>query len=90
MMRWIIVFLLFPFFSFAQPAVNASRDWIKKEGANILTELKGLVSIPNHASDLPNIQRNAEKIKKCLQTGVLRCNCCRSRGRHLSYMGCKK
>ncbi|MEQ9413584.1 MAG: peptidase M20, partial [Cyclobacteriaceae bacterium] len=63
-MKALYLLLLIPFFSFAQPSVKASREWIKKDGANILTELKDLISIPNHASDLPNIQRNAEKIKK--------------------------
>ncbi|MFZ1808247.1 MAG: M20/M25/M40 family metallo-hydrolase [Cyclobacteriaceae bacterium] len=63
-MRVITLLMLVSSFSFAQPSVKASRDWIEKDGANILTELKDLISIPNHASDLPNIQRNAEKIKK--------------------------
>ena len=63
-MRIIYVILFIPSFLFAQPSVKASREWIKKDGAHILAEFKDLISIPNHASDLPNIQRNAEKIKK--------------------------
>ncbi|MEQ8423711.1 MAG: hypothetical protein RIA63_03310, partial [Cyclobacteriaceae bacterium] len=63
-MRIICLLFLLPSLLFAQPSVKASRDWIKKDGAHIISELKDLVSIPNHASDLPNIQRNADKIKK--------------------------
>ena len=63
-MKAFYLLLFIPSLLFAQPSVKASREWIKKDGANILTELKDLISIPNHASDLPNIQRNAEKIKK--------------------------
>lgn len=60
----LVVFLFLNAIAFAQPAVKASRAWIAKDGANIIAELKDLISIPNHASDLPNIQRNAEMIKK--------------------------
>ena len=65
-MRTIILFscIFISTLAFTQPAVNASRAWIKKEGPGILAEFKDLLAIPNHASDLPNIQRNAEKIKK--------------------------
>lgn len=63
-MRVVFLLLLLPSLLVAQPSVKASREWIKKDGPNILAEFKDLLSIPNHASDLPNIQRNAEKIKK--------------------------
>lgn len=61
---FVVLLALLPLASIAQPSVKASRDWVKKEGPNILSEFKDLLSIPNHASDLPNIKRNAEKIKK--------------------------
>lgn len=63
-MKAVYLLLLLPSLLFAQPSVKASREWIKKDGPNILEEFKDLLSIPNHASDLPNIQRNAELIKK--------------------------
>jgi len=42
--------------------VQASRDWIRKKGHNILKDYQALLKIPNHASDLDNIQRNAEML----------------------------
>lgn len=58
-----ILFLL-PSLLFAQPSVKASREWIKKEGHNILATYSELLAIPNHASDLPNIERNAALLMK--------------------------
>jgi acetylornithine deacetylase/succinyl-diaminopimelate desuccinylase-like protein len=46
------------------PAVCASRNWVKKQGYRIMEEYKALLSIPNHASDLVNIRRNAEMLLK--------------------------
>ena len=42
------------------PAVQASRQWTQAHGAAILAEYGRMLAIPNHASDLPNITRNAE------------------------------
>lgn len=64
MTRIIIIALLFPFVLQAQNrSVQASRAWIKKEGPAILSTYAELLSIPNHASDLPNIRKNANLIK---------------------------
>ncbi len=63
-MKLLHILLLLPSLVLAQPSVQASREWIKKDGANILAEFKSLLSLPNHASDLENIQRNAEKLEK--------------------------
>ncbi len=41
-----------------QHAVAASRDWINNKGHEILQEYRALLALPNHASDLPNIERN--------------------------------
>lgn len=63
-MKKILVLLLFPLGLLAQPkAVQASRAWIKKEGPNILHTYSQLLSLPNHASDLVNIRKNADMIK---------------------------
>ncbi|MFT5196817.1 MAG: acetylornithine deacetylase/succinyl-diaminopimelate desuccinylase-like protein [Cellvibrionaceae bacterium] len=42
----------------------ASRDWIKKEGHHILEEYCDLLRLPNHAADLPNIERNCTFISQ--------------------------
>ena len=47
-----------------QQVVAASRDWIKREGHHILEEYRGLLRLPNHASDLPNIERNCDFISQ--------------------------
>ncbi|MFK7801019.1 MAG: M20/M25/M40 family metallo-hydrolase [Anaerolineae bacterium] len=47
-----------------QKIVAASRDWIKKEGHHILKEYCDLLKLPNHAADLPNIERNCEFISQ--------------------------
>ena len=47
-----------------QQVVAASREWIKREGHNILQEYADLLRLPNHASDLPNIERNCEFISQ--------------------------
>jgi acetylornithine deacetylase/succinyl-diaminopimelate desuccinylase-like protein len=44
--------------------VRVSRDWQAKEGHNILREYRDLLSIPNIATDLPNIKRNGELLVK--------------------------
>jgi acetylornithine deacetylase/succinyl-diaminopimelate desuccinylase-like protein len=49
-----------PTLMYSNPAVQACRQWIKKEGHHILNEYNTLLSIPNHASDLNNMKRNAE------------------------------
>ncbi len=62
-MNKILILLLLPFASLGQnKSVQASRNWIKQEGPAILSTYSELLSIPNHASDLPNIRKNANMI----------------------------
>ena len=63
-MRLIILLLLFvPLLSFSQPAsVAAAKDWVRKNGHQVLSTYAELLSIPNHASDSVNIRRNAALI----------------------------
>ncbi len=56
--------LVLPMLNFAQPAIEASRSWISKEGPHILSEYAELLSIPNHASDSVNIHKNARLIEQ--------------------------
>src|SRR5690349_1847234 len=45
-----------------QTPVQASRAWVKKEGANILYVYSVLLGLPNNASDDVNIRKNASMI----------------------------
>jgi acetylornithine deacetylase/succinyl-diaminopimelate desuccinylase-like protein len=64
-MKKFYLLLLLPVIVNAQNAsVEASRAWKKKEGHNIIANFTELLSIPNRASDLPNIRKNAELISK--------------------------
>ncbi len=45
-----------------EKVVEASRSWIKKHGHEILAEYRELLNLPNHAADLPNIERNCDFI----------------------------
>lgn len=49
-------------------AAEASRAWIKKEGPNILQTYSQLLSLPNHASDLVNIRKNANLLRELFTT----------------------
>jgi len=49
---------------YSRSIVQVSRGWIKKEGHSLLNEYKDLLSIPNIATDLENIKRNAELLVK--------------------------
>ena len=64
MKNLICLFFLFPLLLIGQhPAVKAGTDWIEKEGPNMLKDYADLLKLPNHASDLPNIRKNAEMLK---------------------------
>jgi len=65
MKRLIFLLLVLPFTLSAQQnkSVQASRAWIAKEGPNILQTYSQLLAIPNHASDLVNIRKNANLIR---------------------------
>jgi hypothetical protein len=63
-MKKILLLLLLPLVVSAQnKPVQASRTWIAKEGPNILQTYSQLLSLPNHASDLVNIRKNANMLK---------------------------
>lgn len=46
----------------AQSPAELSDQWVQQNGHEILAEYAELLRIPNHASDLQNIRRNAEKL----------------------------
>jgi acetylornithine deacetylase/succinyl-diaminopimelate desuccinylase-like protein len=46
---------------------SAVRKWREANEEAIVRELSALASLPNHASDLPNIRRNAELLKTMLE-----------------------
>lgn len=51
----------------ADPAVAAARAFHRQHGPRIVREYAELLRIPNVASDLPNITRNAEHIQSALR-----------------------
>jgi acetylornithine deacetylase/succinyl-diaminopimelate desuccinylase-like protein len=59
-----ILYLLLPICVEAQNnSVQASRNWIRQEGPAILSTYAELLSMPNHASDVINIRKNADFIR---------------------------
>ena len=56
----IIIYLFIAIAATAQTAEEISEAWIQQNGHNILAEYAELLRIPNHASDLENIQKNAD------------------------------
>ncbi|MFI5006579.1 MAG: M20/M25/M40 family metallo-hydrolase [Solirubrobacterales bacterium] len=48
------------------PRDDAVRSWVQAHEADVLREFRELLSIPNLASDGPNIRRNAEHIARML------------------------
>ncbi|MDH5609997.1 MAG: M20/M25/M40 family metallo-hydrolase [Cyclobacteriaceae bacterium] len=69
--------LLGTFMATAQPSVTVFENYIDKNGARILSDFTSLLSIPNVAADLPNINKNAAYIqdeleKRGVQTKQLR------------------
>src|ERR1051326_5741423 len=51
----------------ANPASQAARRWRQQHERAIVDEFVSLLSIPNIASDRPNIQRNAETIARMME-----------------------
>src|SRR6516165_8051008 len=49
------------------PAAQAARQWRIAHERAIVDEFVSLLSIPNIATDRPNIQRNAELIQKMME-----------------------
>jgi acetylornithine deacetylase/succinyl-diaminopimelate desuccinylase-like protein len=66
--------LLLAFLCAAQtnPAAQAARQWRQQHERAIVDEFVALLSIPNIASDRPNIQRNAELIEKMMEKRGIR------------------
>ncbi|HEY0627164.1 MAG TPA: M20/M25/M40 family metallo-hydrolase [Allosphingosinicella sp.] len=63
MLRLIIALLLFA----GAPAFARPEAWVEANKASILDEYLALLAIPNVASDLPNIRRNADHIRKMME-----------------------
>ena len=61
--------LIFSSALFAQqnPAAQAARNWRQAHEGAILTEFANLLSIPNIASDTPNIRKNATALMQMLE-----------------------
>ncbi|MEO5739258.1 MAG: peptidase M20, partial [Vicinamibacterales bacterium] len=70
MKLWIGIFALLPAFVAAQsnPAAQAARQWRQQHERAIIEELVALLAIPNVSSDRQNIQRNAERIVRMMET----------------------
>jgi hypothetical protein len=51
----------------SNPAAQAARQWRIAHEHAIVDEFVSLLSIPNIATDRPNIQRNAELIQKMME-----------------------
>ncbi len=49
------------------PAARAARNWRQEHERAIVTEFIDLLSIPNVATDAPNIRRNAQAIQQILE-----------------------
>ena len=47
-------------FSATQTAVSTTNRWLKDNSSSLLHSYAAFLALPNHASDLPNIQRNAD------------------------------
>jgi acetylornithine deacetylase/succinyl-diaminopimelate desuccinylase-like protein len=66
MLRLLLLLLVLPATAFGQPTQNATqdkvRDYRRANEHQILKEYLALLSIPNVASDTPNIRKNAEFI----------------------------
>ncbi|MCL5286695.1 MAG: hypothetical protein M1453_01695, partial [Acidobacteria bacterium] len=56
----------------AAQVVAAVREYRQANEQSIARELVDFLSIPNIATDTPNIQRNAEKLKSMLEARGLR------------------
>ncbi|HUE24813.1 MAG TPA: M20/M25/M40 family metallo-hydrolase [Bryobacteraceae bacterium] len=51
----------------SNPAVSAAHEWRVAHERAILAEFMGLLAIPNLASDVPNIRRNAAAVSAILE-----------------------
>lgn len=65
----LIVLLLFLtiFSSYSQPIKQLTDEYLKENGVEVIQNFKELLSIPNVAYDLPNINKNASYIKEELE-----------------------
>lgn len=67
MKKLVLVFYFSSVSCFAQNEIGLFDDYIDNNGVEILRSFKELLSIPNVAVDLPNINKNAEYIKSELE-----------------------
>ena len=66
-MRWFIIVFLFATTASADSLRDTVRAWRSQSETKILGELRELLAIPNIASDMPNIERNAALISEMLR-----------------------
>lgn len=52
----------------AQSPSAAARSWVAEHRSEVLAEFRQLLSIPNRATDIPNIRRNADAIEALLRS----------------------
>jgi acetylornithine deacetylase/succinyl-diaminopimelate desuccinylase-like protein len=57
-MRWLVALLVF----LATGAAASPRDWVERSKPELLAEYTALLAIPNVATNLPDIRRNADHI----------------------------
>ena len=62
-----LLLLTYPTVAQTSPAAKAARQYRQQHEHEIMAEYTRLLAIPNVASDLPNIRRNAALITEMLQ-----------------------
>ena len=63
-MKKLLLFLILPITLFSQnKAINASTQWIEENGAEMINEYAQFLKLPNHASNIIDINKNAEFLK---------------------------
>jgi len=63
-MKKLLLFLILPITLFSQnKAINASTQWIEENGADMINEYAQFLKLPNHASNIIDINKNAEFLK---------------------------
>ncbi|MBS1977910.1 MAG: M20/M25/M40 family metallo-hydrolase [Bacteroidetes bacterium] len=69
-MKKILLLCLLPFIGLAQTnkSVQASRNWINKNGPAIISSYAELLAMPNNAMDNVNIRKNAQYIQNMFAT----------------------
>jgi|SRR5579863_1069052 len=62
-----VIFFAYAAFAQSNPAALSARKWREAHEQAILREFLDLLAIPNLASDLPNIRRNAKAVQRLLE-----------------------